>query len=292
MAKKLDPEAAAAANEKKKLTDEKKKLKDEQKQQRKEAKKRAKEIAKQEEELEEEERSGLLTFFATIFIVAVWLAVICVVIKLDVGGFGSNVLTPILKNVPVINKILPNSVVTDTSSGDGSGEFNSLKEAQDYIRQLELELERAQNESNSKNEDITNLKAEVVRLQEFEKKQVEFQRIQTEFYEEVIYADKGPGAEAYKKYYEAMDPATAEYLYKQVVAQLQEDSEVLAYASAYAKANMKPKQAAAIIEAMTDNLDLAARILNAMSAEDRGAILGVMNSDVAAKLTKIMDPES
>ena len=29
-----------------------------------------------------------------------------------------------------------------------------------------------------------------------------------------------------------------------------------------------------------------------MEAEDRGKILGVMDSEVAAKLTKIMDPES
>jgi len=55
---------------------------------------------------------------------------------------------------------------------------------------------------------------------------------------------------------------------------------------------MKPKQAAAIFEQMTNNLDLAARILKVMSADDRGAILGAMNSEVAAKITKIMDPES
>ena len=50
--------------------------------------------------------------------------------------------------------------------------------------------------------------------------------------------------------------------------------------------------AAAIFEQMTNNLDLAARILKVMSAEDRGKILGAMNSEVAAKITKIMDPES
>ena len=62
------------------------------------------------------------------------------------------------------------------------------------------------------------------------------------------------------------------------------------YAAAYSA--MKPKQAAAIFEQMTNNLDLAARILKVMSADDRGAILGAMNSEVAAKITKIMDPES
>ena len=52
---------------------------------------------------------------------------------------------------------------------------------------------------------------------------------------------------------------------------------------------MKPKQAAAIFEDMTDNLDLAARILSVMDAADRGKILGAMDPVVAAQLTKIMD---
>ena len=87
-----------------------------------------------------------------------------------------------------------------------------------------------------------------------------------------------------------MDPATAEYIYRQVVAQLEESQEVQDYAEAYSQ--MKPKEAAGIFEAMTDDLDLAARILGVMSAEDRGNILGQMDPDVAARLTKIMDPES
>jgi flagellar motility protein MotE (MotC chaperone) len=119
---------------------------------------------------------------------------------------------------------------------------------------------------------------------------VEFQRIRTEFYEEVVYAENGPGAEEYRKYYEEMDSATAEYLYKQVVTQLQESAEVQDYAETYAE--MKPKQAAAAFEKMTDNLNLVAKILNAMNTEDRAKILDAMDSDVVAKLTKIMDPES
>ena len=55
---------------------------------------------------------------------------------------------------------------------------------------------------------------------------------------------------------------------------------------------MKPKQAAAIFEAMTEDLDLAAKILKQMSAEDRGNILGAMDAEIASRLTKIMDPDS
>ncbi len=291
MAKELTPEAAAAEAEKKKLKEEKIQLKKEQKEQKRDAKRRAKEISKQEEELsEDEDGNGLVTFFATILIVALWLAVICVIVKLDIGGFGSSVLTPILKDVPVVNRILPGNVQTETNDPESFGGYSSLQEAVDYIKQLELELERAQSASAQKDVDLENLKAEVLRLMEFEKRQTEFQRIETEFYEEVVYSDKGPGAEEYRKWYEEMNPTTAEFLYKQVIMQLQESQEIQQYAQAYSA--MKPKQAAKIFEEMTDNLELAAKILNAMSAEDRGAILGVMDAEVAAKLTKIMNPDS
>ena len=55
---------------------------------------------------------------------------------------------------------------------------------------------------------------------------------------------------------------------------------------------MKPKEAAGVFEEMTDNLDLVVKILNAMSVEDRAKILGAMDASVAAKLTKMMDPDS
>lgn len=291
MAKDVSQAENAAENEKKKLQDEKKQLKKQQKEQKKEARRRAKEIARQEDALtDEEESNGLVTFGATILIVVLWLAVICIIIKLDIGGFGSGVLTPLLKDVPVINRILPGNSLTETTDGESYGGYTSLQDAVDQIRALELELERAQNESASKDEELGNLKAEVLRLQEFEQKQVEFQRIRTEFYEEVVYSDKGPGAEEYQKYFESMDPTTAEYIYKQVVTQLEESQEIQDYAAAYSA--MKPKKAAAIFESMSDNLDLVSRILKVMSATDRGAIMGEMDPDVAARVTKIMDPES
>lgn len=291
MARNKTPEELAAEAEKKKIRDEKNQLKREQKQQKKEAKRRAKEIAKREDALDEDEESnGFVTFIATVFIVILWIAVICVIIKLDIGGFGSGVVTPILKDVPVVNKILPKSSNTVTNDPDSYGGYSSLEEAVAQIKSLELQLEQAQISNSSKDEQITALNAEVSRLKEFESKQVDFQRIRTEFYEEVVYSDKGPGAEEYKKYYEEMDPVTAEYLYKQVVTQLQASEEIQDYAQTYSE--MKPANAAKVFEGMQDNLNLVAKILKAMNAEDRAKILDAMDSTVAAKLTKIMDPES
>ncbi len=290
MAGKQSPSQTTVITEKKKIQDEKRQLQKEQKQQRKEAKKRAREIAKRENELDDGEGGGFAAFMATLLIVVVWLAVIAVVIKLDVGELGSNVFAPVLKDVPVLNKILPNNAMTETTNPEEYGGYSSLDEAVAQIRFLEAELERANSTNMTQSQQITDLKAEVERLEAFEEKQVEFQRITTEFYEEVVYAENGPGAEEYKKFYEAMDPTTAEYIYRQVIVQLEEDKKVKDFAAAYSE--MKPKQAAGIIEAMTDNLELAARILSTMSAEDRGDILGVMDPEIAAKLTKIMDPET
>ena len=276
----------------KNIKEERKRFKAEQKAQKKEARKRAKELANQEAELEEE-GSNIPIFLTTVAIVCIWLLILCVLIKLDVGGFGSSVLTPVLKDVPVVNKILPSDkplLPDGEEAEDEYAGYSTLKEAVEQIKILELQLEQAGIKTDNLEEENTKLKEEVTRLKTFEASQVEFERIKTEFYEEVIYAENGPGEEEYQKYYESIDPATAEFLYKQVVAQLEESKEIKDYAQAYSE--MKPKQAAGIFEKMTNNLKLAARILKEMSPEDRGDILGVMDAEIAAKLTKIMEPDN
>ncbi|MBP3458310.1 MAG: hypothetical protein J6K58_03805 [Lachnospiraceae bacterium] len=282
----LDPTA-----ERKRLNEEKKKLKQEQKAQKKEAKRRAKELAMEEAGLEDdEEGGGFSVFIVTAVIIIIWLGILALLIKLDVGGFGSNVLAPIISDVPVLNKILPQSTETEVIDGESYDGYTNLKDAVEQIEKLELQLEQAQSNLNSDSEEISQLKAEVERLSTFEANQIEFQRIKNEFYQEVVYAEKGPGAEEYARYYETMDPETAQSLYKEVIAKEEESQEIKDYAQAYSE--MKPKEAAAIFEEMTGNLDLAARILGVMEPDDRGAILGAMDPEVAAKITKIMDPES
>ncbi len=278
--------------EKRQIKEERKRLKQEEKQQKQEIKKRAKEISRREAEIEAEEDTGggASSFLVTMIIVAVWLAILCFLIKLDVGGFGSEILTPLLKDIPVINKILPGEPEeTETLDEGNYGGYTSLKEAVEYIKVLELELEHAQTVNNANSEEITELKAEVERLTGFEQMQVEFQRIKEQFYEEVIYSDKSPGIEEYQKFYESMDPTTAEALYKQVLLQIEEDKEMDAYVSKYSQ--MKPKAAAAIFNEMTDNLMLVAEILTAMDPDAAADILAAMDSGTAAKLTEIMYPE-
>ena len=276
--------------EKKKLADEKKKFKNDQKNQKKEAKKRAKEIANQEAELDDESSGGGFSMVViTLFIIAIWIAILCLLIKLDIGGFGTKVVGPVIKDIPVINKILPKDSTTETDDLEAYYGYKSLSEAVDQIKVLEMELTAAQTANSTNLAQIDELKAEVERLKTFEDQQVEFQRIKTEFYEDVIYAENGPGPEEFMKYYESIDPTTAEDLYQQVALSQQIDGELEDYAKAYA--SMEPEDAAEIFNTMTGNIDLVGEILGAMSADARGKILGAMDPAVAAQVTKVMDPE-
>ena len=181
----------------------------------------------------------------------------------------------------MINKILPSESTTETTKNEEAyGGYNSLKDAVEQIKTLEKQLDQAQSTNATYAEQIDTLKTEVQRLKTFEDNQVEFQKIKEQFYEEVVYAENGPGADEYRQYYEEMDPTTAEALYKQ----MQE------YANTFS--NMQASEAAAILGNMTDNLDLAASILKNLDVSTRGAILGAMDSAIAARIVKIMDPNS
>lgn len=273
----------------KQLRENQKALKKEQKNQKKEARKRAKELENQERELDEQiDGTNASVIVVTIFIIVIWLGILCLLVKMDVGGFGSNVLAPMLKDVPVINKILPNETDIEKTKEKSYGGYSSIKDAVDQLNQLEKQLEQAQNSNTAYAEQIEALKAEVQRLQTFEKNQVEFQRIKEQFYEEVVYAENGPGAQEYRAYYEGMDPTTAEALYKQVVQEEAVNAKMRDYVATYS--NMDAKSAAKILGAMTDNLDLAAEILSNLPAATRGAIMGEMDAAVAARITRIMNP--
>ena len=83
--------------------------------------------------------SKIVTVLIVLVIVVIWLAIFGVLIKLDVGNFGSEVLYPVLKDVPVVNMILPEPAQnqSDTST---SKEYDNLTEANARIKELESQL--------------------------------------------------------------------------------------------------------------------------------------------------------
>lgn len=256
-------------------------------------KKKEKELKEIQDGEEEEKGTGKAAlFFVTLLIIVIWLGIIAILIKTDVGGFGSTVLYPVLKDVPYLNRILPSADESTGGNGDGTEAeeypYNTLDEAIARIKELELELDSQAAVKSADDAVITELQAQIQELSAYKDQQAAFEAEKEKFYEEVVFSDNAPDINKYKTYYESIDPANAEVLYKQVVEQLEYDSDIEEYAKTYA--NMKPKEAAAVFDTMTDQLDLVAKIMLNMGTQSRADILGKMDPETAAAVTKLMEP--
>lgn len=246
-------------------------------------------------ELEEQKEglgSKLLLVFVTLLVIAIWLAIIALLIKTDVGGFGSTVLKPVLKDVPYLNQILPegeDDLAVVDSEIDTQYMYDSLDDAVAHIKELEKELDSANEKIAKDKENITDLKEQVQDLSKYKEEQAAFEEEKEKFYEDVVFSDNAPDINEYKTYYESIEPENAAVLYKQVVEQQAASEEIEEYVKAYS--SMKAKNAAAIFDTMTDNLSLVAEILENMEAASRGDILAEMTPSVAAQVTEIMDPD-
>lgn len=227
----------------------------------------------------------------TLLIVLIWLGVLVILIKLDVGGLGNKVLRPVIGDIPVLKEILPD--VPDKDSLDGGiYPFTNLAEAREYYSTTQAELLALKEENAEKDVQIAELQKEVDRLVYFENDQVRYKELWERFYDEIVYTENAPDLEAYVEWYEVLDPTYAEYLYRQAIDQVAYSNAVNDYAKAYS--SMKPANAASVLVEMTGNLDTIALILNSMKANDRAEILGEIakiDSVFAAKITVLMEPE-
>ena len=296
-----DPKAAKA-----KLKADKKEYKKKLKEQAKAQKEQEREFADRAAEINGDNAGGLATLVITFLIILIWLAIMVLLVKLDVGGFGSDVLAPILKDVPYVNWILPEGSYEKSTSGTAdtqtavevtgdaaqTGSITTIEDAQAYIKRLEQALQSEMEQNSALAAENEKLKAEVTRLEPFELQQKEFYEEREKFYNEVVYGENAPDAETYKQYYEEIDPESAAEIYKKVVQGGVDDAAIKAFATTYS--GMKAKSAAKIFDEMvTENqIQLVAKILAQMSVENRGDILAAMEEANAAKLTQLLEPNA
>ncbi|NLP35999.1 MAG: hypothetical protein GX359_12580 [Clostridiales bacterium] len=240
---------------------------------------------KQAGDRNKKEGSKILTILIALLIVIIWIAIFALLVKLDIGGFGSGVLRPILKDVPIINQILPD--VTDEQVAlENNYSYTSLPEAVAKIKELELIIEDLNQKDKENQTDKMELQAEINRLKAFEEMQAEFEERQIEFDKNVVFNDKAPDLEEYKSYYEQINPTNAETIYRQVVEQLQYSDAIAEKANIYKK--MDPKAAANILETMSADIEAVAQILLSMRPTESAEIMAEMDSVYAAKVTKKM----
>lgn len=239
--------------------------------------------------LEEKKGSKLVSILIGLLIVIVWLVIFAALIKFDVGGFGSSVMRPIFKDVPVINKILPEAGNDEVSSDDYP--YKNLAEAIDYIKDLEKQVDKYKNSESDYTEQIADLQAEVERLKTFEDNQATFEQQKQEYYDEVVFGDSALSYDNYKRFYEEIEPDYAAELYKQVAEQYLYDEQYKELADAYT--DMKPAKAADALYEMTGNMEVIVAILRNMESDKRAAILDALSTKdpvYCAKITVLLAP--
>lgn len=241
-------------------------------------------MAKKDKTKENESRgSKLVNAIIVLVIILIWLAVFAFLIKLDVGGIGSNILYPVLKDVPVVNKILP-SPSEEMQASEDNYKYTTLKSANARIKELESQLE-AQGGTTAANSDyIANLEAEVKNLQKYKDQMDEFDKRVAEFNEKIVFNDNAPDISEYRSYYESIEPENAEKIYRQVMQRERYNEKAKELATYYA--NMEAESAAQVMSEMDEDLDLICDILQNMSEKQAAAILQAMNTEYAAQITK------
>ncbi|MDD6328449.1 MAG: hypothetical protein PUA62_08385, partial [Lachnospiraceae bacterium] len=121
-----------------------------------------------------------------VLIVLTWLSIMALLIKCDVGGFGSSVLRPIFKDVPIIKEILPDATDAEVAK-ENDYPYDTLEEALAAVEELDKSNASKDAEIASlidKNEELT---AEVARLSALESEITTFEEEKNKFYDEIVY---------------------------------------------------------------------------------------------------------
>ena len=181
-------------------TEDAKKTKKEKKMEEKAAKKAAKKAKKNHEadkpDAENDDSdsvsSKIVMVLVTILIIAIWLGIFAVFVKADVGGFGSTVLAPALKDVPVLSKILPDSGNITASESTETAGYTNLDDAVSRIKELEKQLDDANSKNQADAQTINDLNAQIQDLSTYKEDQAAFEEEKEKYYEEVVFSDKAP----------------------------------------------------------------------------------------------------
>ncbi len=240
------------------------------------------------EKKEKMEKSGKATaVLICILIITTWLSIMALLIKCDVGGFGSEVLRPIFKDVPVIKYILPPPSDEEVAI-ESDYPYDTLEEALAQIAIMDESIGSKDAEIAALSDQVVELQTEVARLTIFEEEKTEFEEEKNKFYDEIVYGESAPETDIYIEWYNSIDAENAEKIYREIIEANQADAEILELAAAYE--SMEAASAAKILEGMSNDMDTVALIMNNMSSEAQGKILAAMDPDFAASVTKKLLP--
>ncbi len=239
---------------------------------------------KENKENDEKKGGGFLVFFIVLLIIVIWIAIFALLINLDVGGIGTT-LRPMLKDIPVINKILP-PVSDEKLAWENDLAYKDIIEANQRIKELEILVDKLTIEGEDKDDEIAALTSQVNRLRELEQKMAEFEDRVYEFDKKIVFGENAPSVDEYIAWYETISPENAERIYEMAIQKEAYSATIRDKANYYEK--MKASSAAKVFENMTADLEYVCKLLYCMKPQSVSNILSNMDPLYAAKLTRKM----
>ncbi len=218
-----------------------------------------------------------LIFLAVIF------GLLIAVLVFNAGDIREKYLRNYLEKIPVVKNMLP-----EKQEEENADEFSGLsrEELASQIRVMNEENKSLEDEKAALNDEIKKLNDEMKRLQEIEANQLAFNEEKEEF--DRMIAENDP--EAYSKFYESIEPETAESIYREIAEASQSDDELKQYVQTFE--GMKKDAAAKVLEEMMGtDMELVVQILNNISSDQRGDILSSMEAANAAACARQMAPQ-
>ncbi len=238
---------------------------------------------------DKEKKEGMkgLGLLIILLMITTFVSTMALLIKLDVGGFGSGVLRPVFKDIPVIKEILPPPSDEEVAK-ESDYPYDTLEKAINEIDALNAAIKSKDADITGLNDKVEELEKEVARLSKFEEEQTRFEEQKNKFYDEIVYGENAPDADTYIEWYNELDAEHAEKIYKDIIESQQADAKIVALAKSYEA--MDAAAAAKVLEQMKNDMDTVALILKNMSSDAQGKVLAAMDPSFAASVTKKLVP--
>lgn len=221
-------------------------------------------------------KAGLIVLLVTILLILGFIALTA----FNVFGLRDNMLFPLLRNVPVINNIIPEPVYTD-----GADIAATLAELEARTYTLTTENALLEEQLENLNQTIEQLQRDNTRLAEYE---MAFEQFAIE--RETLYRNLAmENPEAFMIFFNTMDPALVEELFLDIIYAEIEWAEWQNYMASWI--NMSPVQVARVIESMlTTDMRLIVDVMLELPEPFRGDILNSLAPDSAAAVLRQMEP--
>lgn len=238
----------------------------------------------------------LLTFLTVIIILAaVFGGVFYFIIHNNVNGLADRYRSSI-QSIPLVKFALPKAAdpldPKNMTADEIKRKYVEFRSESALLNKQLTDTNTKLSEAQKYKTDYDNLKLETDKqLQEVKDRQAALDQKDLELKDLKRALDELTAAgnkEAFKAYFESVDPENAKLIYAEVAKELQADANTKKFAQIYAA--MDASAASQIFEQLgASQMDMIAQTLQAMSKENSSAILASMTPAFAAKLTEKLD---